>query len=103
MNPVPRLYTRTLWIACAVHFTGGMNGLTVSRTPPRFHGTVVSLYTAALDGGGVLGTPLCGAIAHLAGYRAMFAAMAAASLAGLLLMTRDWRALTRLGELDPMR
>jgi len=80
-----------------------LNGLTVSRTPPRFHGTVVSLYTAALDGGAVLGTPLCGAIAYLAGYRAMFATMAAASLAGLLLMTHDWRALARLGALDPMR
>jgi len=69
-----------------------LNGLAVTRTPARFHGTVVSLYTAALDGGAVLGTPLCGAIAHMAGYRAMFAVMAAASLAGLLLMTRDARA-----------
>src|SRR5205814_1820422 len=58
-----------------------LNGLAVTRTPPRFHGTVVSLYTAALDGGAVLGTPLCGAIAHTAGYRAMFAVMAAASRA----------------------
>ena len=75
-----------------------LNGLTVTRTPARFHGTVVSLYTAALDGGAVLGTPLCGAIAHAAGYRAMFAAMAAASLTGLLVMTRDARRMpTRLG------
>jgi len=80
-----------------------LNGLAVTRTPPRFHGTVVSLYTAALDGGAVLGTPLCGAIAHAAGYRAMFAVMAAASLAGLLLMTRDARRGTaRLGAPGPI-
>ncbi len=80
-----------------------LNGLAVTRTPPRFHGTVVSLYTAALDGGAVLGTPLCGAIAHAAGYRVMFAVMAAASLAGLLLMTRDARRGTaRLGAPGPI-
>ncbi len=68
-----------------------LNGLAVTRTPARLHGSVVSLYTAALDGGAVLGTPLCGAIARSAGYRAMFATMAGASLAGLLLMTHDAR------------
>jgi hypothetical protein len=70
-----------------------LNGLAVTRTPPRFHGTVVSLYTAALDGGAVLGTPLCGALAHAAGYRVMFATMALASLGGLVLMVRDRRRL----------
>src|SRR5207247_957891 len=25
VNPTPRLYTRTFWIACAIHFTGGMS------------------------------------------------------------------------------
>src|SRR5439155_169004 len=25
VNPTPRLYTRAFWIACAVHFTGGMS------------------------------------------------------------------------------
>src|SRR5436309_780240 len=80
-----------------------LKGLAVARTPARFHGTVVSLSTAALDGGAVLGTPLCGAIAHTAGYRAMFAVMAAASLAGLLLMTRDARRGTaRLGAPGPI-
>ena len=68
-----------------------LNGLAVTRTPPRFQGTAVSLYTAALDGGAVLGTPLCGAIAQAAGYRTMFAAMAAACLAGVLLMIGDAR------------
>jgi len=68
-----------------------LNGLAVIRTPPRLHGTIVSLYTAALDGGAVLGTPVCGAIAELAGYRAMFATMAAMSLAGLASMWMDAR------------
>ncbi|HJQ84243.1 MAG TPA: MFS transporter [Candidatus Binatia bacterium] len=68
-----------------------LNGLAVTRTPPRFHGTVVSLYTAALDAGAVVGTPLCGAIAHVAGYRTMFLVMAGASLAGLALMVADRR------------
>jgi MFS family permease len=66
-----------------------LNGLTVTRTPPRLHGAVVSLYTAALDAGAVVGTPLCGAIAHLAGYRVMFSSMALASLAGLALVRMD--------------
>src|SRR6266403_1216122 len=66
-----------------------LNGLAVTRTPARFHGTIVSLYTAALDGGGVIGTPLCGAIAHVAGYRVMFASMALTSLAGLALVRLD--------------
>ena len=69
-----------------------LNGIAVQRTPTRFHGTVVSLYTAALDGGGVIGTPLCGAIAHAAGYRAMFGTMAVASLCGLGLVRVDARA-----------
>jgi MFS family permease len=81
-----------------------LNGLAVARTPARFHGTVVSLYTAALDGGAVLGNPLCGALAHALGYRTMFATMAAASLTGLLLMTRDARrGPAHLGALEPMR
>jgi predicted MFS family arabinose efflux permease len=68
-----------------------LNGLAVTRTPPRLHGTVVSLYTAALDGGAVLGTPLCGAIAQTAGYRTMFATMALTSLAGLATIWMDGR------------
>jgi len=69
-----------------------LNGIAVGRTPPRYHGMVVSLYTAALDTGAVLGLPLCGAIAHAAGYRAMFATMAVAAVAGLLLVRADARA-----------
>ena len=66
-----------------------LNGLTVARTPARLHGVVVSLYTAALDAGAVVGTPLCGAIARAAGYRAMFTTMAIASVAGLALVRAD--------------
>jgi len=66
-----------------------LNGLVVARTPARLHGVVVSLYTAALDAGAVIGTPLCGAIAHTAGYRVMFTTMAVASLAGLVLIRLD--------------
>ena len=80
-----------------------LNGLAVTRTAPRLHGTVVSLYTAALDGGAVLGTPLCGAIARAAGYRTMFAAMAAACLAGIPFMMGDARrAPVHLGAPGPM-
>lgn len=50
---------------------------------------MVSRYTAALDGGVVLGTPLCGAVAHVLGSRTMFVMMAAASLLALGLMATD--------------
>ena len=66
-----------------------LGGLAVTRTPPRFHGAIMSLYTAALDGGAVLGTPLCGAIAQAAGYRTMFASAALASVLGLALVRVD--------------
>ena len=68
-----------------------LNALAVGRTPARLQGTVVSLYTAALDFGETLGTPIGGAIAWAAGYRVMFAFMALASLAGLSLMVSDQR------------
>jgi len=66
-----------------------LQALAVARTPPRLHGRIVSLYTAALDGGAVVGTPLCGALARLAGYRVMYATMAAGSLVGLGVMAAD--------------
>ena len=75
-----------------------LNALAVERTPARLHGTVVSLYTGALDLGGVLGTPLCGAVAYGLGYRPMFALTALTSLAGLMLMARDRRAARLFGE-----
>jgi MFS family permease len=66
-----------------------LQALMVTRTPPRLRGRIVSLYTAALDGGAVVGTPLCGAIVELAGYRTMYATMAAASVVGLVLIAVD--------------
>ena len=46
-----------------------LNALAISRAPARLQGTVVSLHTAALDFGAVVGTPLCGLLAQLAGWR----------------------------------
>jgi predicted MFS family arabinose efflux permease len=69
-----------------------MNALAVSRTPPPYHGAIVSLYTAAMDFGGVVGTPLCGAAIRVLGYRAMFLSTALAALGGFVLLARDRRA-----------
>ena len=66
-----------------------MNALAVARTPPRLHGTVVSLYTGALDLGSVLGTPIGGAIAWAAGYRVMFLVAAASCVVASTLMASD--------------
>ncbi|HSV06070.1 MAG TPA: MFS transporter [Candidatus Binatus sp.] len=66
-----------------------LNALAVGRTPAHLQGTVVSLYTAALDLGETVGMPIGGAIAWAVGYRVMFACMALASLGGLLLMATD--------------
>src|SRR5262245_21949572 len=79
-----------------------LNALTVERTPPRLHGIAVSLYTAALDLGGVVGTPLCGAIARGFGYRTMFALTSTTALGGLTLMARDLRAARRRRRLSPL-
>ena len=66
-----------------------LNALSVSRAPAHLHGIVISLHTASLDLGGVLGTPICGAIAHALGYRAMFASVAGGALCGLAIMLWD--------------
>jgi len=66
-----------------------LNALALERTPARVHGTVVSLYTAALDLGGVIGIPLCGALAEGYGYPTMFVAMGMAGVAGFLFMVTD--------------
>jgi MFS family permease len=68
-----------------------LNTLIVARTPPRLHGTVLGLYTGALDLGAVLGAPLGGAVARAAGYRVMFALTALACLAGLASVADDAR------------
>jgi MFS family permease len=89
-------------IACGAghgSFFPVMNALTVTRTPFHLQGLAVSLYTAALDLGQTLGTPIGGAIARAAGYRAMFAVMAAASVGGLVLMIRDRRRVAAVGLL----
>jgi MFS family permease len=66
-----------------------MSALAISRAPASMQGAVVSLYTAALDLGAVLGTPLCGWIADAAGYQTMYVVMGIACWVGLLLMVTD--------------
>jgi MFS family permease len=74
-----------------------LNALAITRAPARLQGTVVSLHTAALDLGAVVGTPLCGLLAEWVGFRAMFQVMGAACLAGLVLMAADPARTRRLG------
>ncbi len=66
-----------------------LNALAIARTAPRRQGTVVGLYTAALDLGGVVGIPICGVVAEGWGYPAMFGLMAAANVAACALMASD--------------
>jgi MFS family permease len=68
-----------------------LGAIAIARTPPRLRGTTMSLYTGAVEGGGVVGTPLAGAVARAFGYSAMFALMAAVSLGGAALVRRDAR------------
>jgi MFS family permease len=66
-----------------------LNALTITRASVESRGTAISLMTAVIDLGGVVGTPLCGAIAQVAGYRLMFVTMAVASLGGVGVMATD--------------
>jgi predicted MFS family arabinose efflux permease len=66
-----------------------LNVLVVARTPGHVRGAVVSLYTAMIDLGQMVGAPLLGAIA-MRGFGAMFAtAGAALVLAALALRVAD--------------
>ena len=66
-----------------------LSALAITRAPVAMQGAVVSLHTAALDLGAVLGTPLCGAIADAAGYPTMYVVMGICCWAGLILMVTD--------------
>jgi predicted MFS family arabinose efflux permease len=66
-----------------------LSALAITRAPASMQGAVVSLHTAALDLGAVLGTPLCGAVADRAGYPAMYVMMGICCWAGLILMVTD--------------
>jgi predicted MFS family arabinose efflux permease len=66
-----------------------LSALTITRASVESRGTAISLMTAVVDLGGVIGTPLCGAIAELAGYRLMFVTMAVAAVCGVGVMTTD--------------
>jgi predicted MFS family arabinose efflux permease len=64
---------------------------------------VVSLHTAALDFGAVVGTPLCGLLAQLAGWRPMFVTMGVACLGGVILMAIDPARTRRMADATASR
>jgi MFS family permease len=66
-----------------------LNALATQRAPSGLQGTVVSLHTAAIDLGAVVGTPLCGALAYWMGYPAMFAVSAAFCIMGAWVIGAD--------------
>src|SRR5204862_1404382 len=66
VNPVPRLYTRTFWMACAIHFTGGMS-LGMFLLFPLF---VRALGGDELTIGPVPGTGPAGGVGHPPGVAA---------------------------------
>jgi len=66
-----------------------LSALAVSRAPSGSQGAVVSLHTAALDLGAVLGTPLCGLAAEMLGWRPMFAATSLSCLIAMVLVATD--------------
>lgn len=66
-----------------------LSALAVSRAPAGRQGAVVSLLTAALDLGAVVGTPLCGLVADTLGWRPMFAGTAVVCLAAMALVATD--------------
>ena len=66
-----------------------LSALALTRAPAAMRGAVVSLQTAALDLGAVVGTPICGAIADAAGYPTMYVLMGICCWAGLILMVTD--------------
>ena len=80
-----------------------LNALAISRAPARLQGTVVSLHTAALDFGAVVGTPLCGLLAQLAGWRPMFVTMGVACLGGVILMAIDPARTRRMADATASR
>jgi MFS family permease len=85
-----------LMVACGIACGAGhgtlfpvLNALATHRVPAGMQGTAVSLQTAAVDLGAVVGTPICGALAEVAGYPAMFWTMALACVAGSWLVWSD--------------
>lgn len=68
-----------------------LNALALARAPIGRQGAVVGLHTAAIDAGAVVGMPLCGFLAEAFGYPVMFATIALACVAGIVLMAEDGR------------
>jgi predicted MFS family arabinose efflux permease len=61
------------------------------RAPAGMQGTVMGLFTGALDLGAMVGTPLCGALVDTVGYAAMFAVTAGACIGGVVMLHFDRR------------
>ena len=85
-------------IACAVACGIGhgtlfpvLGALATMRAPVGMQGTVMGLYTGSLDLGGVVGIPVCGALAHVAGYPAMFTMVGGACMGGVMMLLIDRR------------
>jgi len=63
------------------------------RAPAGMQGTVMGLFTGALDLGAVVGTPLCGVLVDTVGYPAMFAVTAGACIGGVVMLRLDRRSM----------
>ncbi len=59
-----------------------LSALVVDRARPSERGAAISIYTALFDAGMLIGGPALGAVIHLAGYTAMYAASSLLILGG---------------------
>lgn len=75
-----------------------LSSLVVERARPSERGAALSIFTALFDAGILLGSPLLGAVIHMAGYPVMFAAVGLALVVATAVFARlDSRA----RRLDP--
>jgi hypothetical protein len=72
-----------------------LNALALSRAPAGRQGGVVGLHTAAIDAGGGRRHAALRSHAERFGYPAMFATIALACVAGIVLMAEDARRVGR--------
>lgn len=72
--------------------------MAMDRSPPERRGAAMASYSMAFqlaDGGGSL---LCGVLIETAGFSPMYLVVALASVVSLLLIARNWRAMTQRGD-----
>ncbi len=69
-----------------------LSALALSRSDPGQRGTLLSLFTSAVDMGALLGGPLLGLIARAAGFGGAFLAAGVCSLAGIVYFRVEERA-----------